>query len=221
MTDSMIEPWRDEIVVGYTTLQFHVGGLLGEPTDRRVHLVRRTERGTPGPTLCGIDRFAKDSAGWSVGGGYSSVTEPCPGCDAARVRGASIDGMAADAFCVDCPDTKVVDCPHSGHRAEVDVIFLEDVGAWTADVRISCDACGEKFRFVGVQPGLSGAGPRRSIEGTELHVPIRPVSQSDEPTGMMGYTVQISDGPGSRNVRRVRRRVRRWARARVRGGPAP
>jgi hypothetical protein len=71
-------------VVALATLQFHRGGLFdGRPVDHLVHLVRRTATyGTPGPTLCGIDRFAKDSAGWSVGGGFYGQHKvvACPSC---------------------------------------------------------------------------------------------------------------------------------------------
>lgn len=68
-----------------STLQFSTGGLFdGKPVDGyKVHLVRRTNRGTPGPTLCGIDRFAEGSAGWSVGGGItggSIIHTACDGC---------------------------------------------------------------------------------------------------------------------------------------------
>lgn len=66
------------------TLQFANGGLLDAvPTDGLAHLVRGTQRGTPGPTLCGIDRFAEGAPGWSVGGGFTGpgITHtPCPGC---------------------------------------------------------------------------------------------------------------------------------------------
>jgi hypothetical protein len=66
------------------TLQFHWGGLFdSKPADGLAHLVRVTKRGTPGPTLCGIDRFGKNGPGWSVGGGVSGpgITHtPCEGC---------------------------------------------------------------------------------------------------------------------------------------------
>jgi hypothetical protein len=66
------------------TLQFANGDLFdGKPTDGLAHLVRGTRRGTPGPTLCGIDRFANDTPGWSAGGGISGpgITHtPCSGC---------------------------------------------------------------------------------------------------------------------------------------------
>jgi hypothetical protein len=75
---------HDPTVRALTTLQFAAGGLFdATPTDHLIHLVRSTNGGTPGPTLCLIDRFAKDSAGWSVGGGFSGgpiVLKPCDGC---------------------------------------------------------------------------------------------------------------------------------------------
>lgn len=73
-----------QTVIGFSTLQFSTGGLFdGQPVDDHVHLVRATRRGTPGPTLCGIDRFAPDAPGWSVGGGIikeGATYFACPGC---------------------------------------------------------------------------------------------------------------------------------------------
>lgn len=76
---------KDPAVRALATLQFSTGGLFdSKPVDDyAVHLVRSTNRGTPGATLCGIDRFAKGSAGWSVGGGLSGgsiVHRACDGC---------------------------------------------------------------------------------------------------------------------------------------------
>jgi hypothetical protein len=76
----------DEPIIALCTLQFSHGGLFDfgpAADDYAVHLIRETRRGTPGPTLCGIDRFAKDSPGWSRGGGLSGpgiIHKPCPGC---------------------------------------------------------------------------------------------------------------------------------------------
>lgn len=87
-----------EPVTGYRTLQFHVGGLFdSRVVERRIHLVRRTRRGTPGPTLCGLDRFRPDSPGWSVGGGISGDYMPCPEC-AAAAEPLPVDGMFAALF---------------------------------------------------------------------------------------------------------------------------
>ena len=90
-------------VDGLVTLQFSSGGLSdGKPVDDyTVHLVRHTKGGTPGPTLCNLDRFHPKSAGWSVGGGLSGpgiIHKPCPGCtEAARTYfpGLEVTGLGA------------------------------------------------------------------------------------------------------------------------------
>jgi hypothetical protein len=77
----------DPTVRALMTLQFSSGGMFDAvPVDYLIHLVRHSNMGTPGPTLCGIDRFAKGSAGWSRGGGVTGPTivlAPCDGCAAA------------------------------------------------------------------------------------------------------------------------------------------
>lgn len=83
------DPLAEAEVTGLVTLQFAWGGLIGaKPAESPslIHLVRSARRGSPGPTLCGIDRFGGDVPGWSLGGGvtgpgYEHV--PCPGCAAA------------------------------------------------------------------------------------------------------------------------------------------
>lgn len=74
-------------VVALASLQFARGGLFDSKPVGDIHLVRMlgNNGGTPGPTLCGIDRFAKDAPGWSVGGGVTGTgikLAPCPGCEA-------------------------------------------------------------------------------------------------------------------------------------------
>lgn len=98
------EPETNE-VTGLRTLQFHNGGLFDpSPVDGyAVHLVLSTARGTPGPTLCGIDRFAEDCPGWSVGGGVSrpGITHTaCPGCAEQRsaVPELPVTGLGSEAF---------------------------------------------------------------------------------------------------------------------------
>lgn len=91
-------------IVALTTLQFSWGGLFdSRPADHKTHLVRTSRSGTPGPTLCGIDRFAEGTPGWSVGGGLSGPGiehHPCDGCvDAARSEftGLPIVGLGGEA----------------------------------------------------------------------------------------------------------------------------
>ncbi|MDQ0376569.1 hypothetical protein [Amycolatopsis thermophila] len=92
----------EQPITHLTTLQFAWGGLFdATPVDDLVHLVRGTERGTPGPTLCGIDRFAPDAPGWSVGGGVTGpgmVHTPCSSCVETARRdfpGLMVTGMKA------------------------------------------------------------------------------------------------------------------------------
>lgn len=43
---------------------------------------------------------------------------------------------------------------------------------FTADIRINCTDCGEKFHFIGVDHGLSPHKPTVEIGGCELRIPI-------------------------------------------------
>lgn len=89
----------DEPVTGFSTLQFSWGGLFDGKPVGDIHLVRRVGNGTPGPTLCGIDRFAPDAPGWSVGGGFSGDYKPCADCaDAAATTDLPIGGMHKGVF---------------------------------------------------------------------------------------------------------------------------
>jgi hypothetical protein len=82
--------WQGRTIKALSTLQMaspgHAYTLLGPPQSAYgIHLIRvaANAQGTPGPTLCGIDRFAKGTPGWSVGGGVSGPEIdqiPCPGC---------------------------------------------------------------------------------------------------------------------------------------------
>lgn len=95
------EETRD-MVFSYATLQWSTGGLLdGKLTGRPVCLVMSTWRGTPGPTLCGLDRFSKEMPGWSVGGGLDQKGQvACPECLSLAQRNADtpVAGMLAELF---------------------------------------------------------------------------------------------------------------------------
>lgn len=74
----------DREVVYLETLQFSWGGLFDSrlADGGLIHLVEHYYSGA-GPALCGIDRHAKDSPGWSLGGGLSGPNIPqipCEGC---------------------------------------------------------------------------------------------------------------------------------------------
>ena len=92
---------RDDTPTALITCQMAWGGLLNAQPEGSVHLVRSAPCGTPGPTLCGIERFGPDAPGWSLGGGVDGpgmVHVPCAGCiTAARedFPGLPVVGMAA------------------------------------------------------------------------------------------------------------------------------
>ncbi len=99
-------PDEDDEIVSLATLQFGSGGLFdAKPVDDyKVHLVREKAcGGTPGPTLCGIQRFHPEGAGWSVRGGITPrghAFTPCDGCAevrAARFPTFEIHGLGKEA----------------------------------------------------------------------------------------------------------------------------
>jgi hypothetical protein len=67
-----------------TYWQLSWGGLFdGRPADSVLHLVRQIRTGTPGPTLCGIDRFnpSGPGGGWCRSRLGTFVTgKPWPMC---------------------------------------------------------------------------------------------------------------------------------------------
>lgn len=85
-----------------------------------------------------------------------------------------------------------VSCNHPEFAAEVDVVRLEDIGAFSADVRIRCIGCDEPFAFIGIEPGLSGDGPRVSISQLEAHLPIRPSTAGLGSGARYGFRVQVA-----------------------------
>jgi hypothetical protein len=91
----------DDTPNALVTCQMAWGGLFDAKPVGNVHLVRSAPCGTPGPTLCGVDRFGQNAPGWSIGGGVDGpgmVHTPCTDC--ARVAredfpGLPVHGMAA------------------------------------------------------------------------------------------------------------------------------
>ena len=71
----------------------------------------------------------------------------------------------------------VMVCQHEQFGATVNVNRITHEGEplrFAADVKIRCNQCGEPFRFLGVDSGLSFERPMTSIDGLELRAPIEP-----------------------------------------------
>lgn len=92
-------------------------------------------------------------------------------------------------------------CLHEDFNAFVEVNRLteregEPVDAYSADIRVSCANCGEPFRWIGLQAGLSGGRPMCSIDETVMSAPLRPASSDpDFGLGIPGYAVTMHAGP--------------------------
>lgn len=90
-------------------------------------------------------------------------------------------------------------CPHPDFHADVTVERIgegdpESGGlprAYVCEVQVSCSACKEPFRFMGVPAGLSFAHPMVSVDEKTLHAPIRPASADpDFGLGIPGFAVK-------------------------------
>ena len=69
----------------------------------------------------------------------------------------------------------MADCPHQDFDAVVEVARLIDSGKFLAHVRLTCAACGERMRFVGVErAGVSFHQPAVSVDECELLAPVEP-----------------------------------------------
>lgn len=88
-------------------------------------------------------------------------------------------------------------CPHQDFEVWAEVNRLqpdegEPINAYSADVRINCRDCQEKFRFIGVQAGLRPDRPMCSVDETELRIPIRPASSDpDFGLGIPGFAIRM------------------------------
>lgn len=86
-------------------------------------------------------------------------------------------------------------CPHEDFEASVEVNRLTSseggpVTGYSADISVRCANCGEPFRWVGCQAGLSPARPMVSADEATLHAPIRPASADpDFGLGIPGFAI--------------------------------
>ncbi|BCP56285.1 hypothetical protein K32_49020 [Kaistia sp. 32K] len=82
-------------------------------------------------------------------------------------------------------------CQHHNFHASVRVARLEDVGRFTAEIRITCSDCGVPMQFMGLQPGYNADGATVSLDGLEANIGIHPRGQRPNPLQeLMGYTLR-------------------------------
>ena len=87
-------------------------------------------------------------------------------------------------------------CKHVNLHGHLHITHLEDIGRYTADVRVHCKDCGLPFRFIGLPAGLDLDGATVSVDGTEVRFAMAP----------KGEVVPELEGgtPSGFSVRRVR-----------------
>lgn len=83
-------------------------------------------------------------------------------------------------------------CKHNtGVGVYVEHNFLEDVGRYTADIRITCSACLTPFRFLGLPIGLDLTGAAVSPDGTEGRFSLAPGKEPPPPIdGVQGFSIK-------------------------------
>lgn len=87
-------------------------------------------------------------------------------------------------------------CEHESFACAVTVNRLEDVGRFTADVRVVCDQCKTPFRFLGLPCGLDLNGAAVSVDGTEARLAVAPRGEVVTPLeGAEGFTVRRAGAP--------------------------
>lgn len=73
------------------------------------------------------------------------------------------------------------ECKHEQFGAKVEVNRLENIGAFMADVTVTCLDCGTPFQFVGLPGGLQIGGATCSVDMTEARLTIRPFTYDEAP----------------------------------------
>lgn len=91
-------------------------------------------------------------------------------------------------------------CPHPDFAVFADIARVTGEGepetndtpakAYAASVRVECAACGERFRWMGLQAGMMPGKPMVSVDELELRAPIRPASSDpDFGMGIPGFAI--------------------------------
>lgn len=83
-------------------------------------------------------------------------------------------------------------CKHETFDATVNVVRLEDVGRFQAEVMIACQQCHVLFRFIGLPYGLDLNGAAVSPDGTQARLAIAPKGQvlNLVDDGVSGFTIR-------------------------------
>jgi hypothetical protein len=90
-------------------------------------------------------------------------------------------------------------CKHENFRVDAKVARIEDVGAFSVDLRIWCMDCNLPFEWVGLPGGFSHYQPCANIDCQEMRAPIVPQG-GKVPEGLAGFRVtqtRMDEEPGT------------------------
>ena len=88
-------------------------------------------------------------------------------------------------------------CKHMNFAANVSVARLNEnpdgsVNGYMAEVRVHCAECGQKFQFLGLEPGLDTQGASCSLDGLVANIAITPEGTKPNPFQRMAYNIKGS-----------------------------
>lgn len=76
-------------------------------------------------------------------------------------------------------------CKHEDFNARVEVVRLENVGKFMADVTVNCAQCNLPFQFLGLPAGINMEGAMVSVDGLEARMAIAPQGAQPNPIQQM------------------------------------
>lgn len=100
------------------------------------------------------------------------------------------------------PTHRQLDCPHLEFNVSVEVVRIENVGRFAADISIACKECRLPFEFYGLPLGCSLDMMMIGLNG-ELRAPIKPAGSTPGALrGVSGFGIRVTDGPQPYRPRR-------------------
>lgn len=69
-------------------------------------------------------------------------------------------------------------CEHTNVSVDFDITNIADKDVWMADICVTCDDCGARFKFQGVPRGdaVCYVHPTASAAGYQIRLPVLPVA---------------------------------------------
>jgi len=91
-------------------------------------------------------------------------------------------------------------CDHGCVLVAGNLVRLPDSDRWNVEVRLTCQGCGEPFRFRGLPVGLNLDGAAVSVDGLEARLAVHPAGEEplplgDHPAGFAFRPIELEERP--------------------------